>query len=228
MGGWTRLFLCMGGGLWSNRPNVGKFLNGGLYHSLLLAILAVSVSAQTNSSLPEACMHLTNSNFSQDCQEALYGKVQLIVDDYTQKLSDQFDFCVRNTKEERDAAFDFSKDLTFLTTCLFDTAGTMLDRLCSAAEIKAYIDSLVNLIGSGTSGLATPLISNVNCNDNKWSQGCEAGWSASLNVPTANTSDLYSNVSTIPLRDESTFLYCCAGFFCPRGLSCMIQAKIGL
>lgn len=130
-------------------------------------------------------------------------------------------------KAEQKLAFDFSSNLTFLTTCLFETEATMLDRLCSAGEIGAYINSLVDLIASSSSGSAASPISNVNCNATHWSQGCEDGWSTSLQVSVAQMSDLYQNISTIPLRDEESTTPCCAGFFCPRGLSCMIPCPLG-
>ncbi|KAH7441774.1 hypothetical protein KP509_03G054000 [Ceratopteris richardii] len=100
----------------------------------------------------------------------------------------------------------------------------MMDRVCSSVEIKAYIDSLVDLIESGSSGRP---ISNVNCNGSEWSQACEAGWSSILSVPMKQTSDLFANITTIPLRNGSSSAPCCEGFFCPRGLSCMIPCPLG-
>ncbi|KAI5060290.1 hypothetical protein GOP47_0024710 [Adiantum capillus-veneris] len=200
-----------------HRPwsSLGLFLYG-IICILLLANLLSPVTAQDESSLPPACQTAISSpRFMQECQQALLDSVQLTVDDYT------------NRGAERDAAFDFGSNLTFLTTCLFETEATMLDRLCSAGEIKVYIDSLIDFISSGSSGLVAPPISTVNCNETHWSQGCEDGWSRILQVSTNQTSDLYQNMNTIPLRNEETSAACCAGFFCPRGLSCMIPCPLG-
>lgn len=193
----------------------------------LLASFLAPVAAQ-NTSLPDACQNpISSPEFQNECQQDLFDSIQYTVDEYTNRFSSEFKFCVGNSKEERETAFDFSANLTFLTTCLFETGATMLDRLCSAGEIKAYIDSLVDLIKSSDSGSAAPPISNVNCNETYWSQGCEDGWSRTLKVGVKDMADLYKNISTIPLRDDTTEASCCAGFYCPRGLSCMIPCPLG-
>lgn len=192
---------------------------------LLLASILSPGSAQ-NSSLPAACQTAISSQEFAECQQALYNSIQNTAMDYTERFSSRFQFCVVNPEEEQMAAFNFSGNLSFLTTCLFETTGTMLDRLCSAGEINVYIDSLVGLIKSSESNGAAPPISTMNCNETYWSQGCEDGWSRSLAVSVPNTTDLYQNIASIPLRDNSSEV-CCEGFYCPRGLSCMIPCPLG-
>ncbi|MCO5587725.1 hypothetical protein L7F22_041677 [Adiantum nelumboides] len=200
----------------------------GLIWFLLPANIFSPISAQNSSSLPPACQTAISSpQFLQECQQALLDSIQLTVDDYTNRFSKDYEFCVADIKEERTAGFDFSSNLTFLTTCLFDTEATMLDRLCSAGEIKVYLESLIGVISSTGSGSAASPISNVNCNETHWSQGCEDGWSKSLQVAVTQTSDLYQDMNIIPLRNGGTSAACCEGFFCPRGLSCMIPCPLG-
>ena len=91
--------------------------------------------------------------------------------------------------------------------------------MCSAGEISGYVNSLVQLIGNSDE-TAQPL-SNINCNLTNWSQGCEDGWARSAQNVTS-ISELYQNVTTTPLRVGDPYR-CCGGFFCPRGLSCMIR-----
>jgi hypothetical protein len=96
--------------------------------------------------------------------------------------------------------------------------------MCSAGEINAYVSSLVNLINSAASGGAVQPLSNLNCNLTHWDQGCEDGWSKSLeNVQ--SMSDLYENDTDIPFRGGIA-RPCCEGFFCPRGLPCMIRKHL--
>lgn len=86
--------------------------------------------------------------------------------------------------------------------------GSVTDRLCGAAEIKSYFDNLQSV--------NTPP-PNQNCNSTSWGQACESGWSAAV---VGNTS--LAAGQPIPERTLNP-LPCCAGFFCPRGLSCMLR-----
>ncbi|KAH9542765.1 hypothetical protein CY35_13G024500 [Sphagnum magellanicum] len=60
----------------------------------------------------------------------------------------------------------------------------------------------------------------MNCNSSTWGQGCEPGWAASTLGTFNVTSDYIPARATEPLP-------CCDGFFCPRGLSCMITCPLG-
>ncbi|KAJ7295013.1 hypothetical protein O6H91_Y217800 [Diphasiastrum complanatum] len=68
---------------------------------------------------------------------------------------------------------------------------------------------------------------NSNCNDTYWSKGCDAGWARLL----GDTSDINRitpiNVSNyIPMRSLND-QPCCEGFFCPKGLNCMMPCPLG-
>jgi hypothetical protein len=76
------------------------------------------------------------------------------------------------------------------------------------SEIKFYFENLAQA--------ATPA-PNANCNSTSWSLSCEAGWAASVASPSVNYDGLI-----IPSRLLNP-KKCCAGFFCPRGLSCMMR-----
>lgn len=186
-----------------------------------------SIPTNTSSLSPTCIASLEDPSLQQSCQEDLNSKIGTTIQYYTEKFAQRFSVCIGDPAQERDATFDFRGNMSFLSKCFYDTQGTILERICSGGEIKAYLSSLVGLIQSSASGEASATIANVNCNENHWSQGCEAGWSKSLQVSVTDMSQLYQNTSVIPLRDDLAIEPCCEGFFCPRGLSCMIPCPLG-
>jgi hypothetical protein len=93
-------------------------------------------------------------------------------------------------------------------------SGDMAQRLCTPAEAKFYFRSLFNSKGEKNLFLKT----NVNCGLSSWAPGCEPGWGCSTGpnpVPSNNGDD-------IPPRTTNC-QECCEGFFCPRGLTCMLR-----
>lgn len=99
----------------------------------------------------------------------------------------------------------------FIKTVIF--AGQMTAMLCGQAEIELYIESLAN-----ASSRSNPRIS-PNCNQNSWALGCQPGWACM--VSGTEPSDGPS-AELVPQRAESC-RPCCPGFFCPRGLTCMMR-----
>ena len=95
--------------------------------------------------------------------------------------------------------------------------------MCTGAEIKAYVNSLVYIIQGGAKAAASVSITDVNCNQSSWSNGCEPGWAKSQSEIVTNMSHLYQDDTTIPVRTSSADLPCCDGFFCPRSLGCMMR-----
>jgi hypothetical protein len=94
--------------------------------------------------------------------------------------------------------------------------GDMAQRLCTPAEAKFYFTSLYDSKGDKNLFLKT----NINCGRSSWAPGCEPGWGCSAGsnpVPSDNNGD-----DTIPLRNTNC-QPCCEGFFCPRGLTCMLR-----
>lgn len=90
------------------------------------------------------------------------------------------------------------------------SAGDITQRVCTAAEIKAYFNSIQ------TRSAMKP---NTNCNRTSWHSGCEPGWACSINSDQLVDLKNYHYIPARTLDCQS----CCAGFFCPRGLTCMIR-----
>lgn len=95
----------------------------------------------------------------------------------------------------------------------YNLTGDLTQRLCTAAEIKFYFSSLFAK-GTKTTNYVKP---NKNCNLTSWVSGCEPGWGC--------YADQYvelKNSTYMPARSQNCGP-CCEGFFCPRGLACMIR-----
>ena len=90
-------------------------------------------------------------------------------------------------------------------------------RLCTAAEMKLYLNSFFDRSTS-----ANYLKPNKNCNLTSWVFGCEPGWACSIG--SSQQVDL-TNSQEIPTRTTSCQA-CCEGFFCPHDLTCMIREYI--
>ena len=88
-------------------------------------------------------------------------------------------------------------------------------RVCNAAEIKIYMLSVID----GSQKSSNYLKPNKNCNLSSWIDGCEPGWACT--VPKDNKVDM-KNSKDIPDRTQEC-KPCCAGFFCPKGITCMIR-----
>mgnify|MGYP004715546471 CR=1 FL=1 len=63
---------------------------------------------------------------------------------------------------------------------------------------------------------------NRNCNLTSWVPGCEPGWACSAG---SNVKVDMKNSKYMPDRTHDS-QPCCEGFFCPRGLTCMIRKWI--
>ncbi|KAG7016298.1 putative white-brown complex-like protein 30, partial [Cucurbita argyrosperma subsp. argyrosperma] len=137
------------------------------------------------------------------------------------ELSSHFRFCSRDTDVDWNRAFNFSSNLDFLSSCLQKMNG---QRLCTAAEIKFYFDSII-LQAPPTASTASflQLKLNNNCNLTSWASGCEPGWACSVGPD--QLVDL-TNSQQIPSRIHDCQA-CCDGFFCPQGLTCMIPCPLG-
>lgn len=92
--------------------------------------------------------------------------------------------------------------------------GDIGRRICTAAEMKFYLNAF--FFKSSNPGY---LQQNGNCNLTSWVSGCEPGWACSVD-PTEQV-DL-QNSKDFPERTINC-MSCCEGFFCPRGLTCMIR-----
>uniref|UniRef100_A0A0D9W2J5 ABC transporter domain-containing protein n=1 Tax=Leersia perrieri TaxID=77586 RepID=A0A0D9W2J5_9ORYZ len=130
-------------------------------------------------------------------------------------ISDEFSFCVAKPTEDWNEAFNYTSDLGFVQNCMRETGGDLAGRLCTPEEVKFYFSSLYDRKGEKNFFLKT----NINCNRSSWVQGCEPGWACSVGSESPSQSN-------IPPR-TSKCQACCEGFFCPRGLTCMLPCPLG-
>uniref|UniRef100_A0A0E0GXY1 ABC transporter domain-containing protein n=1 Tax=Oryza nivara TaxID=4536 RepID=A0A0E0GXY1_ORYNI len=166
---------------------------------LLLLLLAAGVARGQQTTAPPVVPDALN-NLTRD------------VADY---ISHRFSFCVADPTEDWNEAFNYTSDLGFVQNCLAETRGDLGGRLCTPNEVKFYFSSLYDRKGEKNLFLKT----NINCNRSSWVQGCEPGWACSVGSgpnPQGN----------IPPRTASC-QPCCEGFFCPRGLTCMLPCPLG-
>ncbi|KAJ8543957.1 hypothetical protein K7X08_025575 [Anisodus acutangulus] len=131
-------------------------------------------------------------------------------------VTEELKFCIEDADAEWQAAFNFTDNTDFLTACVKQTKGDVLKRLCTTAEVKFYSQLLTKGGGRGN------LKPNKNCNLSSWAPGCEPGWACSLGDNPVHLKD----AKEMPPRILDC-QPCCEGFFCPRGLTCMIPCPLG-
>uniref|UniRef100_J3N2Y8 ABC transporter domain-containing protein n=1 Tax=Oryza brachyantha TaxID=4533 RepID=J3N2Y8_ORYBR len=112
-------------------------------------------------------------------------------------------------EEDFSQAFSFP-DTAFVSDCAEQTQGEMTGMLCEKADIEIYVKSLGKKPSTRVS---------KNCDQNSWALGCQPGWACSRQD--ANSSSGVVPSSAVNCRP------CCPGFFCPRGLTCMIPCPLG-
>ncbi|KAL1295185.1 hypothetical protein HN51_056053 [Arachis hypogaea] len=150
--------------------------------------------------------------------QLVYSRLSNLTSLLSQEITTHSTFCVKDPDADWNQAFNFSSDLSFLASCIKKTKGDVTRRLCTAAEVKFYLSSLLERSTS-----ANYLKPNKNCNLTSWFAGCEPGWACS--VPSSQKVDL-RNSKEIPAR-TSNCQPCCEGFFCPHGITCMIPCPLG-
>ncbi|CAN6201474.1 unnamed protein product [Urochloa humidicola] len=145
-------------------------------------------------------------------------RLKALTTSFAQQMGREFHYCIKNMDREWNTAYNFSSDPTFLTNCMKETDGDLPQRVCTAAEMKFYFESFLE--GNGRKNYVRP---NKNCNLTSWIDGCEPGWSCSAGKDQeVNLKDAVN----IPSRTIDC-QGCCAGFFCPHGLTCMIPCPLG-
>ncbi|BAF20576.1 ABC transporter G family member 28 isoform X3 [Oryza sativa Japonica Group] len=149
---------------------------------------------------------------------AMNDRLKNLTDAFAQQMGKEFHYCIKDTDDEWNIAFNFSTDPTFLSNCMQATDGDVPQRVCTAAEMKFYFESFLD--SNGRKNYVRP---NKNCNLTSWMDGCEAGWACSAGPDqNINLQDAVNFPSrTLDCRG------CCAGFFCPHGLTCMIPCPLG-
>ncbi|RID56695.1 hypothetical protein BRARA_F00123, partial [Brassica rapa] len=135
-----------------------------------------------------------------------------------QELATRAKFCVKDPDADWNKAFNFSTNLDFLSSCIQKTKGDIGRRMCTAAEMKFYLNAFFSK--TNNPGYLQP---NGNCNLTSWVSGCEPGWACSVDP---NEQVDLQNSKDFPERTRNC-MSCCEGFFCPRGLTCMIPCPLG-
>ncbi|KAK3226542.1 hypothetical protein Dsin_006404 [Dipteronia sinensis] len=142
----------------------------------------------------------------------IYGRLSNLTGRLMDDLQSQMGFCIKNVRADWKGAFNFIGNLDFLTNCIKKTKEDVTQRLCTEPEIDFYLHSL------SKRGYLKP---NKNCNLTSWSSGCEPGWGCS-----ADEKVDIKDAKDMPSRTRNC-QPCCEGFFCPRGLPCMIPCPLG-
>lgn len=177
--------------------------------AIVLAALTQSVQCQVPTD--DYSDQINNPAVLPYLTQVVYSRLSNLTSDILRsQMTNQSSFCVKDPEAEWDKAFNYSSNLDFLTSCIQKTNGDITRRLCTAAEMKFYFNSFFE----GTN----PLKPNKNCNLTAWIPGCEPGWACSSG---SNQEVDLKNSRDIPARTLEC-QPCCEGFFCPRGLTCMI------
>jgi hypothetical protein len=64
---------------------------------------------------------------------AMNSRLKALTSSFARTIGDKLDYCIKDTETEWNAAFDFSKDTTFLTNCMKETKGACV-QACSACS----------------------------------------------------------------------------------------------
>ncbi|KAL3628510.1 ABC transporter G member 28 [Castilleja foliolosa] len=148
----------------------------------------------------------------------IYNQILNLTQIFNKEITVTLGYCTKNVDADLNGAFKFGNNLDFLSNCVKETKD-VTKRICTAAEMKFYFSSFMDT----KSAEASFLKPNRNCNLTSWSAGCEPGWAST--IPQDAQVDL-KNSKDFPDRTRDS-QPCCAGFFCPRGLTCMIPCPLG-
>ncbi|CAA0836511.1 Putative white-brown complex homolog protein 30 [Striga hermonthica] len=148
----------------------------------------------------------------------IYNQILNLTQIFNKEITSTLGYCTRDVDADMNGAFKFGSNLDFLSNCVHDTKD-VTRRICTAAEMKFYFSSFMDT-KSADASLLKP---NRNCNLTSWVPGCEPGWAST--IPQDTQVDL-KNSKDFPDRTIDS-QPCCAGFFCPRGLTCMIPCPLG-
>ncbi|KAI3473977.1 hypothetical protein Pfo_028765 [Paulownia fortunei] len=148
----------------------------------------------------------------------IYNQILNLTQIFNKEITGSLGYCTKDVDADLNGAFKFSNNLDFLSNCVKETKD-VTKRICTAAEMKFYFSSFMDT----KSADAQFLKPNRNCNLTSWVPGCEPGWACT--IPQNAQVDL-KNSKDIPDRTRDS-QPCCGGFFCPRGLTCMIPCPLG-
>ncbi|KAL2634364.1 hypothetical protein R1flu_005843 [Riccia fluitans] len=147
--------------------------------------------------------------------QSLLDKFRQSIEDITTQIANNYSFCIQDVNADKESTFDIDQKSDYLRNCVRTQGLSSFDRVCKKAEIIYYFKHIRTIKFPGPPP-------NFNCNPQSWPAACEPGWSGLLD---GNVSDS-APVDTIPLRVQDP-QPCCPGFFCPRGLTCMMPCPLG-
>ncbi|XP_010535617.1 PREDICTED: ABC transporter G family member 28 [Tarenaya hassleriana] len=150
----------------------------------------------------------------------VFDKLSNLTEVFEADIKRELGFCITDVKRDYNEAFNFSAKPEFLNACAKTTKGDMMQRICTAAEVKIYFNGLFE---GGSKRSSNYLKPNKNCNLSSWITGCEPGWACR----TAKDQKVeLKDDKNVPVRTQ-VCAPCCEGFFCPRGITCMIPCPLG-
>ncbi|XP_022998839.1 ABC transporter G family member 28 [Cucurbita maxima] len=202
--------------------------------SFLLLLLLRSVEAQEDSAAvdqeanSETDYEEGGDGVESDFEKATSNILADVVNDriknftsvFKDDIQENFGFCIADADADWDGAFNFTNNSAFISNCA-KKSKDILSRICTAAEVKFYLDSY---FGSRASSKRTNYLKpNKNCNLSSWVSGCEPGWACSAGMGTKVD---YKETKVMPTRTIRCRT-CCEGFFCPHGITCMIPCPLG-
>ncbi|KAK8638954.1 hypothetical protein V6N13_137360 [Hibiscus sabdariffa] len=153
--------------------------------------------------------------------DLIHKRISNLTTLFLKDVGNNLSFCIKNVEMDLNGAFNFTQNMDFITNCIKKTKGMKLypgdvtERLCTAAEIKFYFGSIFS------KGAKTGYVKvNKNCNLKSWVEGCEPGWGCFAD---SDQKFELTDGNNMPSRTKDC-KPCCEGFFCPRGLACMIRS----
>ncbi|XP_022742777.1 putative white-brown complex homolog protein 30 isoform X1 [Durio zibethinus] len=199
-------------------------------HALLFLLVVLSLFPFARSVDGDDYSQTKNPAYLPLVTDLIYKRLSNLTVILSNDISHNMRFCIKDAGElmhvfflfreaDWNGAFNFSRNLDFLSNCVKKTKGDLTQRLCTAAEIKFYFSSLFAK-GTGATNYVKP---NKNCNLTSWVSGCEPGWGCNADE---NQHVELKNSTYMPSRTQNC-QPCCEGFFCPRGLACMIPCPLG-
>lgn len=187
-------------------------------HAFLFLIIFLSLLPRTRCVNGDDYSRTKNPAVLPMVTQLIYSRLTNITKTLSTDLKADMGFCIKNVDDDWNGAFNFTGKLGFLTDCIKQTSGDVTNRLCTAAEIRSYFKSFT----AGGIKRSNYLKLNKNCNLTSWVSGCEPGWGCSL----GQNQKVDLKASSIPSRTRDC-QPCCAGFFCPEGITCMIPCPLG-
>nr|GMC48448.1 ABC transporter G family member 24-like [Ipomoea batatas] len=197
-------------------PSISAF-TGAVFAACLLVKLAHSQSFEDIGGGTSASVD--NLAVQELLTQEVYSRIRNVTSlALRSELAEKSSFCILNIEEDWNNAFNFTQNLSFVSSCVVKTRGDVPQRLCTAAEIRFYFSN--TFMKSGSSSYLNP---NRNCNLTSWEPGCEPGWACSTgsnqNLDLRNSQDIPARITDCQP--------CCEGFFCPHGITCMIPCPLG-